>query len=129
MSSRSLLIVGIVGGVLAGVALFALTLAVVAVYGPALSGQMMAMLMLGGALGLVLDATWLTLAVDRLSKLGRGREDDEGGDGWGKPGPDPTRPRPPSQDFDWWPAFESDFRAYDERERAPSRTERPNSSR
>jgi len=107
----------------AGIALFALALAVVAVDGPALSGQMLSVIVLGAALGLVLDATWLAVAVDRLARLGRG-EDDEGGAGWGKPGPDPVRPGPPSHDFDWWPEFERDFRAYqdarDTRERAPA---------
>jgi hypothetical protein len=49
MSSRPLLIAGIVGGILAGVALFTLALAVVAIDGAALSGQMMAMLVLGDA--------------------------------------------------------------------------------
>lgn len=95
---------------MAGVALFAAALAVVAMSGAALSGQVMALLVLGAMLGFVLDATWLTLAVDRLSKLGGDGE--EGGDGWGKPGPDPVRPRPPSGDPDWWPAFERDFGAY-----------------
>lgn len=120
MSSRPLLIVGIVGGIVAGVALFAAALAVVAISGPALSGQIMAMLVLGAMLGFVLDATWLTLAVDRLSKLGGDGEDEDGGDGWGKPGPDPVRPWLPSEDPDWWPAFERDFRAYyDAREDTP----------
>jgi hypothetical protein len=112
MSSRFLLIVGIVAGILAGLALFAVALAVVAIDGAALGGQVMAILVLGTMLGFVLDATWLTLAVDRLSKLGRGHDDEEGDDGWGKPGPDPVRPWPPSEDSGWWPAFERDFRAY-----------------
>jgi hypothetical protein len=120
MSSRPLLIAGIVGGILAGVALFALALAVVAIDGAALSGQIMAMLVLAAMLGFVLDATWLTLAIDRLSKLGHGRKDDEGGEGWGTPRPDPERPWPPSGDPDWWPAFERDFGVYGEAgDRAP----------
>lgn len=119
MSPRSLLIAGIVGGTVAGVALFAAALAVVAIDGAALQGQTMAFVVLGAGLGLALDATWLALAVDRLGKLGRGGEDDDGGQGWGKPGPDPGRPSPPSGDFDW-AAFERDFRAYhDARQRAP----------
>lgn len=119
MSSRPLLIVGIVVGILAGVALFAVALAVVAIDGPALSGQMMSLVVLGAALGFVLDATWLTVAVDRLLKLGGGGDDGDGGTGWGKPRPDP-RPSSPSDEFDWWPAFERDFRAYrDAYERAP----------
>jgi len=119
MSSRPLLIAGIVGGILAGVALFALALALVAVDGPVLSGQIMAMLVLGATLGFVLDATWLTLAVDRLSKLGHGSQDEKGGEGWGTPGPDPSRPWPPSEDPDWWPAFERDIGVYRE---APERS-------
>jgi hypothetical protein len=119
MSSRSLLIIGIVGGVAAGVALFALVLAVVAIDGAGLSGQTMAILVLGAMLGFVLDATWLTLAVDRLSKLDRGGEDGEGGDGWGKPDPDPVRPGPPSDGFDWWPEFERDLRLYREAHERP----------
>ena len=120
MSSRPVLIAGIVGGILAGVALFFLALAVVAIDGAAVSGQMMAMIVLGAMLGFVLDATWLTVAMDRLSKLGNGRQDEEGGEGWGTPEPDPSRPRPPSEDPDWWPAFERDFGLYREaRERAP----------
>ena len=119
MSSRPLLIAGIVGGILVGAALFALALAVVAIDGPALSGQTMAMVVLGAGLGFVLDATWITLAVDRLLKLGRGGDDEDGGTGWGKPGPGP-RPSPPPDEFDWWPEFERDLRRYrDERERAP----------
>lgn len=119
MSSRPLLIACIVGGILAGVALFALALAVVAIDGAQMSGQTMSIVVLGAALGFVLDATWLALAVDRLSKLGR--DDEEGGTGWGRPGPDPQRPRPPSDGFDWWPAFERDFRDYCAgRERAPT---------
>jgi hypothetical protein len=121
MSPRSLLIVGVAAGILVGVALFALVLAVVAIDGAAMNGQMMAMLILGAMLGFVLDATWLTFAVDRISKLGRDSDDDEGDDGWGKPGPDPVRPRPPSEDPDWWPAFERGFRVYDDtREHAPT---------
>jgi hypothetical protein len=64
MSSRPILIPGIVGGILAGVALFSLALAVVAIDGAAVSGQMMAMIVLGAMLGFVLDATWLTLAME-----------------------------------------------------------------
>jgi hypothetical protein len=120
MSSRSRLIIGIVGGVVAGVALFALALAVVAIDGVGLSGQTMAILVLGTMLGFVLDATWLTLAVDRLAKLGRGGENGEGGEGWEEPDPDPVRPHPPSDGSDWWPDFERDLSVYREaRERAP----------
>jgi hypothetical protein len=114
VSSRPLVIAGIVGGILAGVALFVVTIALVAIEGPALSAQVMAILMLAGALGLVLDATWLTLAVAQLGKLDHGSDDDdgEGGGGWGRPRPDPARPRPPSEDPDWWPEFERDLRAH-----------------
>jgi len=85
---------------LAGVALFALALAVVAIAGGAVSGQTMAILVLGAMLGFVLDATWLTQAVDRLSKLGRDSEDEDGDGGWENQGltrcaPGP-RPRTPS---------------------------------
>ena len=119
MSSRPLVIAGIVGGILAGVALFALALALVAIDGAALSAQMMAMLVLGAALGFVLDATWLCLAVGWLAKLDHGSEGEEGGEGWGRPGPDPARPWPPSEDLDGCPEFEGDFRVYLEaRERA-----------
>jgi hypothetical protein len=120
MSSRPRLIAATVGGILAGIALFALTLVVVAIDGPALSGQMMAILVLGTMLGFVLDAAWLSLAIDRLSKFGHGRQDEEGGEGWEGPGPDPERPWPPSEDPDWWPAFERDLGVYREaRERTP----------
>ena len=64
---------------MAGVGLFAGALAVVAIDGAALSGQMMAMIVPGAMLGFALDATWLTLAMDRLSKLGHGRQDEGGG--------------------------------------------------
>jgi hypothetical protein len=121
MSSRWLLIVGIVGGVVAGVAVFTLALAVVAIDGAALSGQAMATIVLAAMLAFVLDAAWLSLALDRLSKLGRRGDDDEGGEGWGRPERDPVRPRPPSEDPDWWPAFERDFREYDNaRNRTPT---------
>ena len=124
MSSRPLMIVGMVGGILAGVALCVAGLLVVAVDGAALSGQVLALLMLGVALGVVLDATWLTLAVAQLDKLDRGSEDDDGegdgGGGGGWPGPAPARPRPPSEDPAWWPEFERDLRAHlDEHDRAP----------
>ncbi len=120
MSSRPLLIAGIVGGSLAGIAVFALALAVVAIDGAGLSGQAMAMLVLGAMLGFVLDATWLCVAVDRLSKLGYGSQGEEGGDGRGRPGPDPARPRPPSKDPDWWAEFERDLPGYrDVPEREP----------
>jgi hypothetical protein len=119
MSSRPLVIAGIVGGILAGLALFAGALALVAMVGPGLSPQTMAMLVLGASLGLVLDATWLTLAVGQLAKLDPG-SDDEGREGPGRPGPDPPRPRPPSQDPNWWPEFERDIRAHlEEQERSP----------
>ncbi len=122
MSSRPLVIAGIVGGILAGVALFALGLAVVAIDGAALRASMMAMLVLGVALGFVLDATWLCVAVGWLAKLDHGSEGEEGGggEGWGGPGPSPARPWPPAEDPDWWPEFEGEFRSYLEaRERAP----------
>jgi hypothetical protein len=122
MSSRPLLIAGIVGGILAGVALFAVALALVAIDGAALSASVMATLVLMAMLGVVLDATWLTLAVDRLTKLGDGSEGEEGedGEGWGRPGPAPVPPWPPSEDPNWWPEFERDFRGHLEaRERAP----------
>ena len=120
MSSRPVVVAGIVGGIFAGVALFCLALVVVAIDGAALSGQMMAKIVLGAMLGFVLDAIWLTLATDRLSKLGRGRQDEEGGEGWGTPEPDPERPWPPSENPDWWPAFEHDLGVHREaRDRAP----------
>jgi len=111
MSSRRLVIAGIIGGVLAGLAVFAVALVLVAMIGPALSAQMMAILVLGAALGLVLDATWLTLAVAQLGKLDHGG-DDEGWEGGGGPAPDPVRPRPPGEDPDWWPELERDLRAH-----------------
>ncbi len=120
MSSRPLLIAGIGGGVLAGVALFVLALALVAIDGSALSGSVMAMLVLGAALGWALDAAWICLALDRLAKIDRGSDGEDGhnGEGWG--GPRPSHPRPPSQDPDWWPEFERDLRAeLKARDRAP----------
>jgi hypothetical protein len=114
LSRPLLLIAGLVGGILAGVALFVLALALVAADGAALSGQMMALLVLGAMLGLVLDAAWLTLAVDRLLKLGRGGEGEDGADGGGGSVPNPAPPRPPSEDPDWWPEFEREFRDYRE---------------
>lgn len=120
-SSRPLLIAGIVAGSLAGVALVAAALTVVATKGPALSAPTMSLLVLGTAAGIVLDATWLCLAMDRLLRLSHGGNgDDDGGEGWGRRGPDPARPSPPSGDPGWWPEFERDFRAYqEERSRAP----------
>jgi hypothetical protein len=117
MSSRPLVIAGIVGGVLAGVALCVGALLLVAIDGLALSAQVMATLMLAVALVVVLDATWLTVAVAKLGKFDHGGEDDddEGGGGWGRPGADPARPRPPGEDPDWWPEFERDLRAHIER--------------
>lgn len=118
MSSRPLLIAGIVGGVVVGVGLFALSLALVAISGAALGGSMMAMVVLATALGLVLDATWLTLAVDRLGKLDR--SEGEEGEGWHGPEPDPAGPGPSSDNVDWWPEFERELSAYLEtRERSP----------
>jgi hypothetical protein len=120
MSSRHLLIAGIVGGIVAGVMLFVLALALVAAEGAALDGQTMAVLVLGASLGFVLDATWLCLLVDRLSRPGDGSAKDDGEEGRGGSGPGPEHPRPPSGDPDWWPEFERDFRDYRERrERAP----------
>lgn len=120
MSSRPRLIAAIVGGIFAGVALFAVALVVVAIDGAALGGQMMALLVLATMLGFVLVAAWLSLAMDRLSKFGHGRQDEEGEEGWGRPGPDPERPLPPSEDPDWWPAFERDLGVYREaHERTP----------
>lgn len=114
MSSRPLVISGIVLGAVAGVGLCVGALVLVAIDGTAMSAQAMSALMLGVALGVVLDATWLTLAVAQLGKLDRGGEDDdgEGGGGWGRPGADPARPRPPGGDPDWWPEFERDLRAH-----------------
>jgi hypothetical protein len=122
MSSRPRLIAGIIGGAVAGVALFVLALVLVAVIGDALSAQMMATLVLLTLLGFVVDATWLCLAVDRLRKLDHGGEGDDGGEGWGGPGPpSPAHPCPPSEDPEWWPEFERDFRDYLEpREHTPS---------
>ena len=122
MSSRPLLIAGIVGGVVAGAAMFTLTLVVVATDSEQLSASTMAMLVVGTALGWVLDATWLCVAVGRLTNRDDGGEgdDDEGGDGWGRPGPDPARPWPPPADADWWPEFERDLRRHlKDRERPP----------
>ena len=105
MSSRSLVIAGIVAGILAGIALFGLALAVVAIDGAALGPQMMATLILGVALGFVLDATWLTVAVGWLGKLDHGSEGEEGrgGGGWDRPGPGPARPWPPCEDLEGSP--------------------------
>ena len=121
MSSRPLVIAGFIAGVIAGAALFAGTLAVVAIDGEAMSGTTMALLMLGAMLGFALDSLWLSLALGRLIQhddRGEG-EDGESTDGWGRPGSDPPRPRPPFHEPDWWPEFEHDFRAH-VRERARS---------
>jgi hypothetical protein len=114
MSSRPLVIAGIVGGILAGIAVCVVGLTVVAIDGAALSGQAMAALMLGVAFGVVLDATWLTFAVAQLAKLDHGGEGDdgEGGQRPGGPSPDPGHPRPPYEGPDWWPEFERDLRAH-----------------
>ena len=122
MSSRPLLIAGLVGGILAGVALFASALALVATDGPSLSGSTMAPLVLGAVLGWVFDATWLCLVLDRLAKLSHGSEGEEGdgGEGWGRPGPDRPKPWRPSEGPDWWPEFERDFRVHvEEHDRTP----------
>ncbi len=111
MSSRALLIAGIAAGIVVGVALLGLALVVVALDGSTLSATTMALLILGAAVGWVLDATWLSLAIVRLMEPGRGGED-EGGNGWGGSGPRPVPPRPPDDDFDWWPQFEADLRAH-----------------
>lgn len=120
MSSRPLLIAGIVAGALAGVALVAVALFIVAVDGATLSAQMMSMLVLG-TMGLIaLDGTWLTMAMRRLGKLSDGGENDDG-EGWGRRGPAPARPSPPSGDPGWWPEFERELRTYQqERERSPT---------
>lgn len=114
MSSRPLVLAGIVAGVLAAIALFAVALGVVAMDGETLSASTMALLVLGTAVGWVLDATWLCFAVNRLASPDHGGESDEGegGGGWHRPGPDPGRPSPPSEDPDWWPEFEREFRAH-----------------
>lgn len=124
MSSRPLLIAGIVGGAVAGIVLLSGALVLVATDGAALSGSMMATLVLGAVGAWVLDGTWLIFAVDRLQTLGHGRdgEEGEGDDGWGRPGPSPVDPSSPSDDLDWWPEFERDLRAHlqeRERERTP----------
>jgi hypothetical protein len=98
---------------LAGIGLCAGALVLVAIGGAAMSPQLMATLMLGTALGVVLDATWLTFAVAQLAKRGHGGDDDdEGGEGRGGPGPDPVRPGPSYEGPDWWPEFERDFAAH-----------------
>lgn len=111
MSSRLLLIAGIAAGILAGAALFTAALVLVANDSTAVSASTMAVLVLGTALGWVLDASWLCFAVGRLVKPGDGSEGDdgEGGEGWGRRGPDPGSPRPPSEDPEWWPEFEREF--------------------
>lgn len=97
---------------MAGVALFVVALALVADIGTALSAQLMATLVLLTLLGFVLDATWLCFAVGRLMELDQGNEGEDGEDGEGWGGPGPARPRPPSEDPNWWPEFERDFRDY-----------------
>jgi hypothetical protein len=119
MSSRPLLIAGFLGSIFAGVALFVLALMVVASDGEALSGQSMAVLILGVMLGFVLDSVWLCLTVSRLSKLGqRGDgEDDSDGKGPRRPAPEPGSPPPsPSAEPEWWPEFERELREYGERQ-------------
>ncbi|MGH2857468.1 MAG: hypothetical protein ACRDMJ_08275 [Solirubrobacteraceae bacterium] len=126
MSSRRLLIAGIVGGALAGLTLLGAALALVAVEGAALSGSMMATVILGAAATWALDATWLAFAFDRLrtTRHDSGGEDDEegeGGKGWGRPGPGPAGPSSPPEGADWWPEFERELRSHmEERERAPT---------
>lgn len=114
MSPRSLLIARIVVGVLAGLALLAGALAVVAIDGSALNGPMMATVVLGALAGWALDATWLAFAIDRLVTLGQDGEGREGEDGDGGRGPEPhpPGPRPPTEDADWWPGFERELRAH-----------------
>ena len=112
MSSRTLLIGGIVAGILAGVVLLGLALTLVALDGAALSPSAMALLILGAAAGWLLDATWLSLAIVRLATLGHGGDEGEGGDGWGETGPHPESPRPPGGDPEWWPEFEDEFREW-----------------
>ena len=108
------MIVGIVGAVLAGIGMIALTFPLVVIDGPGLSAQTMAVLMLTLALGVMLDATWLTFAVARVWNLDDDSEDEDG-EGWGRwrgSGPHPGPPPPPGEDPPWWPEFERDFRAH-----------------
>jgi hypothetical protein len=119
VSSRPLLIGGIVLGALGGIALCVAALVVVAIDGSALSAQVMATLLMVTALGVVLDATWLTYAVAQLARLGGG-DDDEGGEPRGGPSSDPVVPGPSHEGPDWWPEFERELRTHLEaREDAP----------
>ncbi|MGH2916486.1 MAG: hypothetical protein ACRDMX_16030 [Solirubrobacteraceae bacterium] len=122
MSSRPALIAGIVVGALAGLLVLAAALALVAVDGLALSGSMMALVILGSLGCWVLDGTWLAFASERLMTLPRGGDAEQGGGGDGRGGPSPPSPgpRPPSGDADWWPDFERDLQAHLEaNERTP----------
>jgi hypothetical protein len=113
MSSRKLLIVGIVGGIVAGLGLLGMALAVVAQDGAALSASTMALVILGAAGGWLLDAALLSMAIVRLATPDRGGEDDGGGgDGWDHRGPRPVGPPPPGEDPAWWPEFERDLQAH-----------------
>lgn len=113
MSSRPFVVAGFFAGILAGVSLCTGVLTLIAIKADALSGQVQAALMLGLALGVVLDATWLTFAYARLTKPGEGGEGEGGeGDRRGGPGPAPADPGPPYEGPDWWPEFERDFRAH-----------------
>jgi hypothetical protein len=114
MESRLLVMAGFVGGVMAGAALFVGALALLAIDGEGMNDTTMALLMLGTMLGFVLDATWLSLALGRLNRHDDRDEgeDGESADGWGRPGSDPPRPRPPFDEPDWWSEFERDFRAH-----------------
>jgi hypothetical protein len=114
MTSRPLVIAGIVGGILAGIALCAGVLTLVAVDGDALSAQVTAMLMLGVAMGVVLDATWLTFARAHLDRPdpGSAGDDGQGEQPPGGRGPDPAHPSPQYDGPSWWPEFERDFRAH-----------------
>jgi hypothetical protein len=122
MSSRPLLIAGVIGGALAVVVLFALAVTVVAVDGRQLTAPELTGVVLGAALGWALAAAVLSVSLDRLRALDRGS--DEGGDGGSGrrlPEPPPTPPRPPSAEGDWWPEFERELRAHlQEQDREPA---------
>jgi len=123
MSSRPLLIVGIVGAALAGLALLGVALLIVAADGAAISGPVMTTIVLGAAGSWVLIAAWLTYAVDRLQKLRHSPNGDDGesGGGGGSTAPPPAGPKSPPGDADWWPDFERELRAHlEDNERTPA---------
>jgi len=118
-TSLPLATAAIIGGIVLGGALLAVTLGLLAVGNP-LGAPATGGLALASILGFALITVLLCRVTRRLAPVAGRRDGDDGeGGGPGRGGRDPS-PWPPSDEPDWWPQFERDLHAYVEaRERVP----------